>query len=191
MTVLPALPVAGFSSSPAAVRVNQAVFFTNTSTGAATYLWDFGDGASSTVASPSHAYASPSNYPVTLTITNGIGETDVISATISVDPAAPLLGPITAVPTPGVTLSPVTFSVVPAVGSGPIVSYTWDFGDGGVATTLVGSATHTYAVAGPYTVTVTAAGALFPDTAMATVPFTVNDPPRRSSRCRSFHRCRT
>jgi PKD repeat protein len=175
--VLPALPVAGFTSSPVAVRVDESVFFTDTSTGALTHAWDFGDATTSTEASPTHVYAAPGDYPVTLTITNSIDETDVFAATVSVDPAPPFLGPITAEPTPGVTLAPVTFTVTPAVGSGPIVSYTWDFGDGGSATTLVGTTTYTYAAAGlAYNVTVIATGALPEDVATAAVGFDVADP---------------
>lgn len=40
--------------------------FTNTSTNAAGYFWDFGDGNTSTTASPTHVYALPGTYTVTL-----------------------------------------------------------------------------------------------------------------------------
>lgn len=42
-------------------------FFDNTSTGAGQYLWDLGDGATSTVFEPEHVYASAGVYTVTLT----------------------------------------------------------------------------------------------------------------------------
>lgn len=42
------------------------------------YLWDFGDGSTSTAASPSHTYITPGTYYVTLTTTNSNGcETDI------------------------------------------------------------------------------------------------------------------
>lgn len=44
--------------------------FTNTSTNASTYLWDFGDGMTSTETNPVHTYASPGTYTVTLSATN-------------------------------------------------------------------------------------------------------------------------
>ncbi len=44
--------------------------FTNTSTNAISYLWDFGDGMTSTLASPVHTYATPGNYTVTLSASN-------------------------------------------------------------------------------------------------------------------------
>lgn len=48
-----------------------SVAFDNTSTNAATYKWDFGDGSSSTDKSPSHTYSADGSYGVTLTTTNG------------------------------------------------------------------------------------------------------------------------
>lgn len=43
------------------------VSFTNTSSGATSYLWDFGDGTTSTVASPTHTYTENKSYQVSLT----------------------------------------------------------------------------------------------------------------------------
>ena len=37
------------------------------------YLWDFGDGTTSSEFQPSHPYTSPNSYTVTLTVTNGCG----------------------------------------------------------------------------------------------------------------------
>jgi PKD repeat protein len=83
--VLPALPVAGFTPSLDAVRVDEPVFFSDTSTGAVIYEWDFGDGTSSTAAAPTHSYTQPGAYTVVLTVTNSIGETDDLSAKIRVN----------------------------------------------------------------------------------------------------------
>jgi PKD repeat protein len=64
-----------FSYNPA-----PTVFFTNTSTNAtgATYAWNFGDPGSgsantSTLASPTHTYASPGSFTVSLTVTTAGG----------------------------------------------------------------------------------------------------------------------
>ncbi len=47
------------------------------------YQWEFGDGATSTSASPSHAYTNEGHYPVTLTISDGAEEM-VISDIVAV-----------------------------------------------------------------------------------------------------------
>ena len=61
-------PVAGFDFSPVSpVCLNQSVNFNNSSSGATSYYWDFGDGFGSTQTNPTHAYATPGTYTVTLT----------------------------------------------------------------------------------------------------------------------------
>jgi PKD repeat protein len=49
------------------------VTFTNTSTNADSYLWEFGDGNTSTEANPVHTYAGAGVYTVRLTATNAHG----------------------------------------------------------------------------------------------------------------------
>ncbi|MCW3083335.1 MAG: hypothetical protein JWP12_701 [Bacteroidetes bacterium] len=51
--------------------VGSVVTFSNTSTGASTYAWDFGDGNNSTATSPVYTYAANGNYTVTLVAING------------------------------------------------------------------------------------------------------------------------
>jgi hypothetical protein len=48
------------------LSVADSVVFTNVSTNASSYLWDFGDGNNSTVENPVHHYAQQNTYPVTL-----------------------------------------------------------------------------------------------------------------------------
>jgi PKD repeat protein len=65
------LPQASFTAdSIAALKVS----FTDTSTDAVSYSWDFGDGATSVQASPVHTYANPGTYTVTLTVSNDAGQ---------------------------------------------------------------------------------------------------------------------
>jgi PKD repeat protein len=54
---------------------------TNNSTGADSYLWDFGDGTTSTYMNPSHLYGDTGTYTVTLTVTGPCG-TDVMTQTV-------------------------------------------------------------------------------------------------------------
>lgn len=69
-------PTASFSATPTSGSAPLNVQFTNTSTGnpaPSSYLWEFGDGTTSTQTSPSHVYAANGSYTVKLTATNGFG----------------------------------------------------------------------------------------------------------------------
>jgi PKD repeat protein len=48
------------------------------------WLWDFGDGQTSTMQNPNHRYIKFVNYTVTLTVTDNNGGTDSTSATVTV-----------------------------------------------------------------------------------------------------------
>ena len=68
------LPVAAFTSDPkfpAKLTAPVTIQFINNSSGANSYLWDFGDGTTSTEENPQHEYAAFGEYQVTLTATRG------------------------------------------------------------------------------------------------------------------------
>ena len=59
--------------------------FGNTSTGATTYHWNFGDGiGTSAEVSPTYAYSGTGTYTVTLTTTNDLGCNNAYQDTVSV-----------------------------------------------------------------------------------------------------------
>jgi subtilisin family serine protease/PKD repeat protein len=60
------------------------ISFINSSVGAAQYLWNFGDGATSTEVSPSHTYFVVKDYNVTLTVTNDLGCTALSEQAIAI-----------------------------------------------------------------------------------------------------------
>ena len=60
-------PGASFTVSSKVVSTNENVKFTNTSTDADHYSWDFGDGTKSTDENPTHAYSKEGSYTITLT----------------------------------------------------------------------------------------------------------------------------
>ncbi len=72
---LPAAPTSNFTGTPTSGPAPHAVSFDDLSTGGPTdWLWDFGDGATSTEDEPVHVYAAPGTYTVALRVANGAGE---------------------------------------------------------------------------------------------------------------------
>ncbi len=70
LTILP--PNANFTDSLYCSPWNTTVLFIDSSVGATTRLWNFGDGNTSTATSPVHTYATTGNYNVTLITHNNI-----------------------------------------------------------------------------------------------------------------------
>ena len=84
----PQPPVASFTPSVTTQTAGLPISFTDTSTNTPTsWLWDFGDGTSSTLQNPSHTWTTAGPYTVSLTASNGVGPS-VPSATvgITIDP---------------------------------------------------------------------------------------------------------
>lgn len=144
-------PQVAFSFAPQTVCVGEAFTFTNQTPGASGSFWDFGDGNTSTLSTPQHAYAVSGTYDVSLTVTSAVNGC-----------TATLVQPVTVAPTPIAAFEPlpgngcidlaVTFQNNTQFAS----YYSWDFGDGN--TSAAASPTHTYTTAGTYTVTLTAQG---------------------------------
>lgn len=135
ITGYPCAVSAGYSYTDSA----NVVTFNNTSQGGTSFLWDFGDGNTSTSPSPTHSYATIGTYTVCLTTTSPCG-TDSTCQTITVSCPAPNAGFTTA--STGIT---VNFSDASSAG---ITAWAWDFGDGGTSTQQ--NPTHTYGTPGSY-----------------------------------------
>jgi len=150
-----------FTFTPSAPTDHQNVLFdASTSTAAssnpiATYSWNFGDGASGSGRTASHAFNSPGTYIVTLTIADQYNRTASMSQTIDVaGGAAPTAAFVTSPTSPRVGEN-VNFNAAtsrPATGR-TIRSYDWDFGDGAQKTTTTPVTAHDYQSAGAFTVT--------------------------------------
>ncbi|UUX92321.1 PKD domain-containing protein [Methanoplanus endosymbiosus] len=71
VTLSVAPPVANFTATPLNGYVNQEIVFTDASTHASEWNWNFGDGNTSTLPNPTHKYVKIGTYSVTLTVKNG------------------------------------------------------------------------------------------------------------------------
>jgi len=76
--------MADFDVSGEQLWAKCSVEFINTSSGATSYLWDFGDGNTATEENPTHTYISPGTYSVTLTASDPTIH-DVFTQTIEVN----------------------------------------------------------------------------------------------------------
>ncbi len=85
IVVIDGLPEAYFDDYPERVIMNTLVEFTNLSTNAVTYLWDFGDGGTSTDVNGQHIYTELGTYTVCLTATNSNGCSDIYCRQVIVE----------------------------------------------------------------------------------------------------------
>ena len=120
-------PVAAFSFAPTAPTTADTVNFTDSSTdleGAiASWAWNFGDSGTSTSQNPSHLYAAPGTYTVTLTVTDAHGATGVMTHEVAVTQAGNTQpgSPVTVNPGSGVS---VTFTNVTSGGDTTVTTST-------------------------------------------------------------------
>jgi PKD repeat protein len=116
------------------------------------YSWNFGDGTSENQSYPTHAYASPGLYTVTVWANDSGGSS--LSTTTTVVVSQPLSAPsLVATPNPAYLGEQVSFYCTPVGGSAPY-SYSWSFGDGETGGDLQ-NISHIYSSDGPFTATVT------------------------------------
>jgi PKD repeat protein len=148
------LPSAGFVASPRGGPVPLTVAFTDESMGDITaWLWDFGDGVTSTLQSPSHTYTLTGTYAVSLTVSGPEGsDTEIKPAYITAGYPAPDAD-FTAAPLTGEAPLIVQFT---DIATGAITRWDWVFGDGGVSGARYPE--YEYMTPGTYTVSLTVSG---------------------------------
>ena len=149
-------PAAGFTqTNTLSCSAPLTVSFTDISTNAISYNWDFGDGNTSTQQNPLHTYTATGIYDVTLIVTNRDGCSDTLRKIdlVKIQPPQVTINNLTVSGCAPLTwtFSSTVLSVDPAIG------YQWDFGDGG--TSILPNPTHIFS-AGIYTIqlTITTAG---------------------------------
>jgi PKD repeat protein len=152
-------PTADFIGTPVSGAAPLEVTFTDLSLNAPTaWTWTFGDGGSSNTQNPTHTYASPGTYTVSLTATNAAGF-DTLTRSAYIVVSGTTAADFSATPTSGFAPLAVAFT---DLSSGGPTSWSWSFGDGGTST--VRNPSHTYSSAGTYTVTLTVNGPGGPST---------------------------
>jgi hypothetical protein len=121
------------------------------------YAWDFGDGAISTAASPTHAYADNDTYNVTLTVMDASGAKATVSTTAEITNVAPSISALDLPSEPvavGTLVSAAVLFADPGSADTHGAQIAW--GDGSISSAAASggraSATHTYAAPGVYTV---------------------------------------
>lgn len=147
-------PTAKFSYT----KNGLTVTFSNSSTNAQSYKWEFGDGQTSTANNPSHTYSNYGTYNVTLTAING-SKTNTTSQNITLTEVAPKASFTYKTAHP--------LKVVLTNNSTNATSYLWDFGDG--ATSTEKNPTHKYKTIGVYKVKLTAVSSSKSDTYEANI----------------------
>ena len=147
-------PVASFGASDN----DLVVSFSDLSTSAISWSWDFGDGNTSNSQNPTYTYSADGTYYVCLTVNSGCA-TDVFCDSISVASCPAVIAAFTFAD----SALAVNFTDL-SVGAG---NWNWDFGDGFNGSTQ--NATHIYALPGTYTVCLTASNACTSDTSCVAV----------------------
>jgi PKD repeat protein len=148
----PANPISGFTVSKLTAVVDEEVQFTNTSANATSFKWSFGDGTTSTDASPKKSYQTSDNFTVTLVAT-GAGGSNTNTTVVKVLP----FGGFTVENEADLIANKPVQMTNSSKGA---VSYQWAFGDPANSTATTANPTFTYPAAGTYTVTLKAISAV-------------------------------
>ncbi|MDI6793966.1 MAG: PKD domain-containing protein, partial [bacterium] len=144
---------ADFTAGDTSGCVPLVVNFSDSSTGdVLSWLWDFGDGTTSSDSNPSHTYTDSGTYTVSLTVSDTCGsDTRTQTACITVNCCSTVAADFSGSPaTTGCAPLTVNFS---DSSTGDVLSWWWDFGDGD--TSAIKNPSHTYTDSGNYTVSLT------------------------------------
>ena len=145
-------PTASFSSSCTALSCGFTDGSTDSDGSVTGWQWSFGDGTSSTVRNPTHAYGTGGTYGVTLTATDNGGATGSKSAQVTVSGSTSNAPPVADFTSScsGLTCG---FTDRSTDSDGSVVGWSWAFGDGSTSTAR--NPSRTYAAGGTYSVTLT------------------------------------
>ncbi len=185
-------PVAKFTTATTGACYNKPVSFTDSTltdgvNAIQQWVWNFGDGTIDTLKAPpfEHAFKKRGNYMVTLKLTDVSGcsdSTKLAKPVMVIKPDAYIL----AYDTLGCTNKAMSL-IAPYAEAG--ITYSWDFGDGGAASTQ--SVKHSYTAEGSYTVKLIINNYLYgcADTVVKPSLVRVEDPVAKFTMSDSFKAC--
>ena len=142
------VPVANFAASNVCIGNTTNFFDQSQVLGGSpfTYAWNFGDGTTSSLGTPSHLYATAGTFPVLLTVTTPFGCSNTITQMVDVYD-----NPATNFVSGNVCMnSPTLFMDASTVSDGSITGWSWTLGDGTNATAQ--NPSHFYNAQGVYTI---------------------------------------
>jgi cytochrome c len=158
-------PTVSASRNPTGnVRVGVPIAFMATANDpdgdALTYLWDFGDGTTSTEQNPTKHYLAAATRTVTVTVSDGKEGGTVTSAPLSVVVQAnrnPSANGLTMTPQAGFAPLAVSWGGAATDQDGPshVLSYSWDFDGDGTEDSTAQNPTHTFATVATHSPRVT------------------------------------
>jgi len=160
--MLPEPPVASFAYTLENPIINETITFNATASyspdgSIVKYSWNFGDATpivNENDPITTHTYVKHGNYNVALNVTDSNGLWGIASKNITV--WAPPVALFTYSPSKPVADESITFDASSSYDlDGPIVDYTWSFGDGNITVTNERVMFHTYTEHGNYNVTLT------------------------------------
>jgi PKD repeat protein len=140
------------------------------------YLFEWGDGTSTTSASPTatHEYLTGGTYDATVRVTDSLGATGwAANQTVTAGAEVPLSVALTASSTTGTAPAAISFTAAPTGGSAPYASFLWAFGDGTSSTTATAAASHSYGSAGTFDASVTVTDSTGTTASSSPVPIVV------------------
>lgn len=117
------------------------------------YLWNFGDGTTSTLQHPEHTFASAQNYKVCLTVTSKTGTSCLKTYCNIINVTTPkYCDAFFSIESDSSTTDPYDFLIFNQ-STGINLNYLWNFGDG--TTSTLANPTHDYTGTGPYLICLT------------------------------------
>ena len=147
-------PTVNFEGTPTTGNTPLEVTFTDMTVDSVdTWVWDFGDGGTSTLQNPIYSFTNAGTYDVSLTVGGPGGSDDIVKVDyISVFTDVPVAN-FSGSPTIGEAPLMVNFT---DISTGSIDTWSWDFGDSGSSSEQ--NPSHEYITPGNFTVSLTVSG---------------------------------